>query len=66
MRRKMSTENIKVTKEGIEFIFDTLEQALCLYRECQEKMTDAELDGNKVTLLIPSRDYREKMNLDRH
>lgn len=60
MRRRMSSENVKVTKEGIEFTFDTNQEALCLYQECQEKMTDAEIDGNKVILLIPSRAHREQ------
>lgn len=60
MRRRVSTENMKVTSEGIEFSFDYLEEAQSLYQECLEKMTDAEIDGNKVTLLIPSREYRSK------
>ncbi len=64
MWRKISTENLNVVPEGIEFTFDTQEEAQSFYQECQEKMTDAEINGSKVTLLITSRDDREKQQLE--
>lgn len=54
MRRRTKLDNIKVTPVGLQFIFDTNSEAEQFLKECQEKLTAAEIEGNKVTLLMRS------------
>ena len=51
MRRKTKLENINVTPIGLQFTFDTNSEAEEFLKECQDKSTAAEIEGNKVTLL---------------
>jgi hypothetical protein len=52
MKRKTNLDNINVTANGLQFTFDTELEAQEFYVECQEKSTAAEIEHNKVTLLI--------------
>lgn len=54
MLRKTKLENINVTPQGLQFTFDTCFEAEEFYQECQEKLTAAEMENNKVTLLMPA------------
>lgn len=54
MRRKTKLENINVTPIGLQFTFDTNFDAEEFLKECQDKSTAAEIEDNKVTLLIPA------------
>ena len=54
MRRRTKLENINVTSKGIQFTFDTNFEAEEFLKECQDKSTAVEIEGNKVTLLIPA------------
>ena len=55
MRRKTSSDNIKVTSKGIQFTFDTDSEAQEFYKESQDKSTASEIENNKVTLLISAK-----------
>lgn len=55
MLRKTKLENIKVTPQGFQFTFDTCSEAEEFLRECQEKVTAAEIKNKKVTLLMPAK-----------
>ena len=54
MRRRTKLENINVTSKGIQFTFDTNSEVDKFIKECQDKSIAAEIEGNKVTLLIPA------------
>ena len=58
MKRKTNLDNINVTANGLQFTFDTELEAQEFYVECQEKSTAAEIEHNKVTLLITRSHWR--------
>lgn len=55
MRRRTSLDNINVISKGIQFTFNTDSEAQDFYKECQDKLTAAEIEKNKVTLLMPAK-----------
>lgn len=54
MRHRTKLENINVTCKGLQVTFDTNFEAEEFLKECGDKSTAAEIEGNKVTLLMPA------------